>query len=52
MGHNEAPLHLFLVILAAVLFFIGAFAWPPVVEPWRVKIVSAGLFFWILSTIF
>ena len=44
-----APWGLICLIFAFVLFFIGAFAWPPTVEPWRVKIVSAGLMFYILS---
>jgi hypothetical protein len=52
MGHNEAPLHLILVVLATVLFAIGAFGWLAPVEPYRTKIISAGLFFWVLSTFF
>jgi hypothetical protein len=47
---NEAPLHLIVLVLALVLLFLGAFAWPAPVEPWRVKLVAAGLFFWCLST--
>ena len=49
---NGAPLHLILVVLAVVMFAIAAFGWPAPVEPWRVKIVAAGLFFWSLSTFF
>ena len=49
---NAAPLHLIFVVLAMVLFAIGGFGWITPVEPYRVKIVSAGLFFWVLSTFF
>ena len=50
--HTTAPLRLIFVVLALVLFAIGGFGWLAPVEPYRVKIVSAGLFFWILSTFF
>lgn len=38
-------LHLFLLVLALVLFFLGA--WPP----WnaRLNLISAGLFCWLLA---
>jgi hypothetical protein len=50
--HNGAPLHLILVILAAVLFFLAA-AWPaPEPHPYRPRLVAAGLFCWVLSTFF
>jgi hypothetical protein len=49
---NSAPLHLILIVLATVLFFLAAFAWPAPVEPYRMKLVAAGLFFWCLSTFF
>ena len=52
MTHNEAPLHLIFVVLACVLFAIGGFGWLAPVEPYRIKLVSAGLFFWTLSTFF
>lgn len=51
MGHNSGPLHLILVILALLFFAFGALTWP-VPEPHRVKLISAGLFFWVLSTFF
>ncbi len=51
-SHNGAPLHLILVVLAVVLFFLAGFAWPVPVEPYRVKLIGAGLFFWALSTFF
>ena len=51
-SRNEAPLHLFLVVLAGALFFFAAFAWPAPVEPYRTKLVAAGLFFWVVSTFF
>jgi len=49
---NEAPLHLFLVVLACVLFFVAAVAWPAPIEPYRTKLIAAGLFCWSLSTFF
>ena len=49
---NDAPLHLIFVVLALVLFALAGFGWPAPVEPYRVKIVAAGLFFWCLSTFF
>lgn len=45
----NAPWKLICLVFALVLFFIGAFAWPAPVEPYRAKIVSAGLMFYILS---
>jgi hypothetical protein len=42
-------LSMFFMILAAVLFFLGAFAWPPVIDSYRLKIVSAGLLAWVVS---
>ena len=45
----NAPWSLICLVFALVLFALGAFAWPPIVEPWRVKIVSAGLMFWVLA---
>lgn len=52
---NGAPLHLICVVLAGVLFALGAFTgpWTTGPEPWyRGKLISAGLFFWVLSTFF
>jgi len=45
-------LRLILVVLATVLFFIAAVAWPGPVEPYRTKLIAAGLFCWSLSTFF
>jgi hypothetical protein len=50
--HNSAPLHLILVVLALVFFGIAAFAWPVPFEPWRTKLIAAGLFAWLLSSFF
>jgi hypothetical protein len=37
------------VVFAFVLFLLAAFAWPPAVDPYRLKIVAAGLAFYMLS---
>lgn len=50
--HNSAPLHLIFVVLALVLFALAAFAWPAPVEPWRMKLGWAGMFFLVLSSFF
>jgi hypothetical protein len=49
---NMAPLHLILVVLAMVLFAIAGFGWPVPIEPYRTKLIGAGLFFWVLSSFF
>lgn len=49
---NSAPLHLICVVLALVMFAIAGFGWPAPVEPYRMKFVGMGLFFWVLSTFF
>ena len=49
---HEAPLNLILVIIAGVLFCIAGFGWPAPIEPYRVKLIGAGLFFLTLSTFF
>ena len=41
-------LQAFLLVLACVLFFVGAVPAAPV-EPYRLRVVSAGLFCWALS---
>lgn len=48
--HKGFTLGAFLFILGLALFFIGAVAWPAPVEPWRLKIISGGLFCVWLST--
>jgi len=48
--HLSAPLHLFLMVLATVLFFIAAVAWPAPVEPYRTKLIAGGLFCWCLAS--
>jgi hypothetical protein len=45
----NAPWSLICLVFALVLFAIGAFLWPVPVEPYRVKIVSAGLMFYVLA---
>lgn len=49
-NHTGFSLGLFIFILGLALFFIAAaFPWPPV-EPFRGRIVAAGLFCVWLST--
>lgn len=50
--HVNAPMRLFLLVLACVLFFIAAVAWPAPVEPYRTKIIAAGLFCWAVAMFF
>jgi hypothetical protein len=50
--HNSAPLRLIFVILALVLFALAAFTWYPPVDPYRMKLGWAGMFFLTLSTFF
>lgn len=52
MGRNEGSLHIICVVLALVMFLIAGFGWPAPVEPYRVKFIGIGLFFWCLSTFF
>jgi hypothetical protein len=51
-ARNSAPLHLIFVVLAVVLFALAGFGWLAPVEPYRTKLIAAGLFFWCLSTFF
>jgi len=44
-----APYSLICLVFAFVLFFIGAFAWPAPIEPYRLKIVSACLMCMVLA---
>lgn len=37
-----------LIVLALVLFGLAAFLWQPPAEPYRFRLVAAGLFFWVL----
>jgi hypothetical protein len=45
------PIHTFVFVLAIVLFFLAAVPWTPPLEPWRLRLISAGLFCWALSSI-
>jgi len=38
-----------LIVFAFVLFAFAAFAWQPPIEPYRMRLVAAGLAFWTLS---
>lgn len=49
---NQAPIRTILICLALALFFIAATAWPAPIEPYRTKLMAAGLFCWLLSTFF
>lgn len=44
-----APWSLICLVFALVLFAIGGFGWFAPIEPCRVKLVAAGLFFYVLS---
>lgn len=51
-GKNEGILHIFLIVIAAVLFLMGASPWPLAADnPGRVRLVSAGLFFLTCATV-
>jgi hypothetical protein len=50
--HISAPFRLFLIVLACVLFFVAAVAWPAPVEPYRTKLIAAGLFCWAVAQFF
>lgn len=53
MQENNAPFRLILVVLAAVLFLLGAALWWTVPDsPHRMRLISAGLCCWVLSTFF
>ena len=47
----KEPIHMLIFALGVVLFFLAAFPWSQPLEPWRLRLVSAGLFCWALSTI-
>ncbi len=36
-------------VFAFVLFAFAAFAWPPAVDSWRLRIVAAGLMFFVAA---
>jgi hypothetical protein len=38
-----------LIVLAMLLFGLAAFLWPPLVDPWRLRMIAAGLMCWTLS---
>lgn len=46
---SNAPL--ICTVFALVLFAIGGFGWLAPVEIHRTKIISAGLFFWVLASL-
>jgi len=54
MPRNEFGVKMFVFVLALVLFFLAAFPYPigasPTFDPWRGRLVAAGLFCWALST--
>ena len=37
------------IVLAMLLFGLAAFLWPPAIEPYRVRLIAAGLMCWALS---
>ena len=50
--HNSAPIQIILVVVSLVFFGFAGFAWPVPVEPYRVRLIGAGLFFLVLSSFF
>jgi hypothetical protein len=49
-NHHGFSIGMFLFVLGLALFFIAAVLWLPPVEPYRTKIIAAGLFCVWLST--
>lgn len=47
----NAPWALILMVAAFVFFLISAVAWVPPVEPWRNRMIAAGLACWTLALI-
>jgi hypothetical protein len=41
-----------LLVFAFVFFAIAAFAWNPPVDAYRVRLIAAGLTFWVASVLF
>jgi hypothetical protein len=53
VGHNESTLRMFLAVFGLVLLILGAALWWTVPDsPHRLRIISAGLAFWLASTFF
>jgi hypothetical protein len=48
----NAPIRVILLVIACVCFGFAAFAWPAAVEPYRSKLIGAGLLCWCASTFF
>jgi len=49
---SRTPVRFFLVMLAVVLFFLAAVPYPPDPNnPWKFRLMAAGLFCWCLSTV-
>ncbi len=48
-----APLKLIFTVLACLLFLFAGVMWftPPDREPYRVRLIALGLFFWSVSTL-
>lgn len=50
--HSGSTLHLLCVVFFVVCEALAAFLWPPPVEPYRVRLIALGLFFFALSLLF
>lgn len=48
---SRTPVRFFLVMLGVVLFFLAAIPFPGPDNPWKSRLLAAGLFCWCLSTI-
>jgi len=52
LPRNEAPIRLIFIVLALVMFAIAGFGWPNPIEPYRLKFIGIGLFFYVLASFF
>lgn len=43
------PWSLICIVFALVLYAIAAFAWPPIVDGYRLRLVAAGLMFSVIA---
>jgi hypothetical protein len=52
MQHSSIGLHTFILVAAILLFFAAGISWWAAEPwPWRLRLISLGLFCWALSTV-